>query len=92
MGDALLAAAFVSYAGPFTIPFRQALVTERWLPDLVSISSLPCCSSMPMRLISYRLTWGSGTARWLEPGLPDRCMIHSRSQALSEPRLPRACT
>lgn len=34
VGDSLLSAAFVSYAGPFTIPFRQQLVTESWLPDL----------------------------------------------------------
>lgn len=40
VGDALLAAAFVSYAGPFTIPFRNSLVQERWLPDLVSSERL----------------------------------------------------
>lgn len=34
MGDALLAAAFVSYAGPFNMAFRQRLVQEKWLPDL----------------------------------------------------------
>ena len=34
MGDALLAAAFVSYAGPFNMEFRKRLVVEKWLPDL----------------------------------------------------------
>ena len=34
MGNVLLAAAFVSYAGPFNLAFRRALVHEKWLPDL----------------------------------------------------------
>ncbi len=38
VGDTLLAAAFVSYAGPFTLPFRRRLVEEQWTPDLVARS------------------------------------------------------
>jgi dynein heavy chain len=36
VGDVLLAAAFVSYAGPFNMAFRKQLVDERWLPDIVT--------------------------------------------------------
>ena len=35
VGDVLIAAAFVSYAGPFNMHFRQQLVHEKWLPDLL---------------------------------------------------------
>ena len=34
VGDVMLAAAFVSYAGPFNAKFRQDLVLQQWLPDL----------------------------------------------------------
>ena len=30
----LVAASFVSYAGPFNSQFRAALVADKWLPDL----------------------------------------------------------
>lgn len=35
VGDVLLAAAFVSYAGPFNMTLRQQLVEQKWRPDLV---------------------------------------------------------
>jgi len=31
----MLAAAFVSYAGPFNMTLRQQLVEQQWRPDLV---------------------------------------------------------
>ena len=34
VGDVLVAASFVSYAGPFNSQFRAALVADKWLPDL----------------------------------------------------------
>ena len=36
VGDCLLAGAFVSYIGAFDAAFRQRLVTDVWIPDLVS--------------------------------------------------------
>jgi hypothetical protein len=35
VGDVLLAAAFVSYAGPFNMTLRQQLIEQKWRPDLV---------------------------------------------------------
>ena len=35
VGDVLMASAFVSYAAPFNMLFRQSLLTEKWIPDLI---------------------------------------------------------
>lgn len=41
-GDVLLTAAFVSYVGSFTKPYRQELVDCKWVPFLQhKVSSLP---------------------------------------------------
>ena len=52
MGDSLLSAAFVSYAGPFTIPFRNSLVVERWLPDLIQRGIPMTEGFMPLQLLT----------------------------------------
>lgn len=46
-GDVLLTAAFVSYVGPFTKPYRQELVDVKWVPFLQhKVSSLPYLGSI----------------------------------------------
>lgn len=46
-GDVLLTAAFVSYVGPFTKPYRQELVDFKWVPFLQhKVSSLPYLGSI----------------------------------------------
>ena len=52
MGDTLLAAAFVSYAGPFTLPFRKALVEEQWGPDLAARGITLTAGVQPMDLLA----------------------------------------
>ena len=34
MGDCLIAAAFVSYMGPFTSNYRDEIVSHIWLPEV----------------------------------------------------------
>ena len=52
VGDALLAAAFVSYAGPFNMEFRKRLVSEKWLPDLTE-RQIPLTSGfMPLDMLA----------------------------------------
>ncbi|KAF5834390.1 hypothetical protein DUNSADRAFT_8976 [Dunaliella salina] len=66
VGDVLVAAAFVSYAGPFNMHFRQQLVHEKWLPDLIERAIPMSQGVMPLDL----LTDDSTKARWANEGLP----------------------
>ena len=52
MGDALLAAAFVSYAGPCNMQFRKRLVTEKWLPDLIERVIPMTTGVMPLDMLA----------------------------------------
>ncbi|KAL6747291.1 flagellar outer dynein arm heavy chain beta [Haematococcus lacustris] len=66
VGDVLVAAAFVSYAGPFNMHFRQQLVNEKWLPDLIERAIPMSAGIMPLDM----LTDDAAKARWANEGLP----------------------
>eukprot|EP00898_Chlorokybus_atmophyticus_P005400 jgi/Chlat1/5861/Chrsp4S06373 len=40
-GDCLIAAAFLSYAGPFPSAYRERLVKQTWLPQVKELAGLP---------------------------------------------------
>jgi hypothetical protein len=62
----LLAAAFVSYAGPFNMFFRTQLVDESWLPDLLQRGIPSTQGIRPLDL----LTDDTRKAKWANEGLP----------------------
>lgn len=69
VGDVLLAAAFVSYAGPFNMTLRQQLVEQKWRPGLVE-RCIPLTDGVkPLDLLT-----GKYTCRHIRPavcaGLP----------------------
>ncbi|KAI8473051.1 MAG: flagellar outer dynein arm heavy chain beta [Monoraphidium minutum] len=66
VGDVLLAAAFVSYAGPFNMAFRKQLVDERWLPDITQRGIPLSAGIKPLDM----LTDDSTKAKWAQEGLP----------------------
>lgn len=66
VGDVMVAAAFVSYAGPFNMHFRQQLVNEKWLPDLIE-RAIPMSQGIkPLDMLTNDAT----KARWANEGLP----------------------
>ncbi len=66
VGDVLMAAAFVSYAAPFNMLFRQSLLNEKWIPDLIDRGIPMSQGIMPLDLLSN----ASLTAKWANEGLP----------------------
>ena len=71
IGDVLLAAAFVSYIGPFTKVFRQNLVSKSWLPFLESAAGgkrVPMSATPNPLLI---MTDEAEKALWRSQELPD---------------------
>ncbi|MEW5311809.1 MAG: hypothetical protein WDW38_003494 [Sanguina aurantia] len=66
VGDVLIASAFVSYAGPFNMQFRQSLTVEKWLPDLVERAIPMSVGIMPLDMLTDDAT----NAKWANEGLP----------------------
>ncbi|CAG9462750.1 unnamed protein product [Pedinophyceae sp. YPF-701] len=66
VGDVLLASAFVAYAGPFSMPFRVALVSEKWTPDLVERKVPMSDGITPMDVLATDTL----KAKWSSEGLP----------------------
>ena len=66
MGDALLAAAFVSYAGPFNMEFRKRLVAEKWLPDLTERQIPLTPDFMPLDMLADESSKVSSTCQYLD--------------------------
>jgi dynein heavy chain len=69
VGDALLAAAFVSYAGPFNAQFRHALLHDKWLPDLKRRGIL-LTDGAAAGLVVPLLSSSGDRALWATQGLP----------------------
>lgn len=65
-GDCLLAAAFMSYMGPFTAEYREQLLRKTWLPQ-VRAEQLPCDPSFSM---SHFLAKPTDVRFWNIQGLP----------------------
>ncbi|RHY37619.1 hypothetical protein DYB25_004897 [Aphanomyces astaci] len=76
VGDVLVAAAFVSYAGPFTKPYRELLVNSHWRPFLLGLKKPLAlhADATPMSM----LTPATDEAAWVGFGLPsDRVSIEN---------------
>ena len=66
IGDILVAAAFVSYAGPFNSMYRRRLIEEFWIPDVVQ-REVPMTEGVhPLDM----LTDDAKKAGWANEGLP----------------------
>jgi dynein heavy chain, axonemal len=66
VGDSCLSAGFLSYLGAFTFEYRQQLVQEVWLPDVVA-RSLPL--TQPFNLVEFMVS-DAEIQKWVGEGLP----------------------
>ena len=66
VGDVLLAASFVSYVGPFSMPFRRGLVEEKWLLDMAERAIPMTEGIMPLDVVCSDAL----KAQWTNEGLP----------------------
>ena len=70
VGDALLAAAFVSYAGAFNTQLRAYLVDGCWIPEAQRRGIPLSPSPSPMQILSTP----TSRATWAKEGLPEDCL------------------
>lgn len=90
VGDVLLAAAFVSYAGPFNMTLRQQLVEQKWRPDLVE-RCIPLTDGVkPLDLLTGKCTCSTSFQSWVQGCLCSCVCLHCLwpSQLLN---VPAAC-
>ncbi len=76
VGDAMVAAPFIAYVGPFNGEFRESLLREHWLPDLLNreIPSSPIEEIDVLRMLSD----DAQVAAWKSEGLPaDRLSLEN---------------
>ncbi|XP_075413447.1 dynein axonemal heavy chain 11 [Tenrec ecaudatus] len=78
-GDVLLTGAFVSYAGPFTKPYRQELVGCKWIPFLQKVS-IPITEGLDLVAM---LTDDATIAAWNNEGLPSDRMSTENATILT---------
>ena len=85
VGDTLVAAAFVSYIGPFSSQFRVDLWKDTWIPDIENLK-IPFTEGLdPL----YVLSNASQQASWQTEGLPaDRVSIENAAVVVSCSRYP----
>lgn len=85
IGDSLVAAAFVSYIGPFSAVLRLKLWSEIWIPEL-KVKEIPYTEGVdPLRVLAT----DSDEATWKNEGLPaDRMSIENASIITSCARWP----
>ena len=66
VGDMLVTASFIAYIGPFNMAFRQAMMREQWIPDVLS-RGIPSSQTIePLKLLTDEAT----IASWNSEGLP----------------------
>ena len=85
IGNALVSAAFVSYIGPFSFPFRQRLWKDTWIPDIVQ-KKIPFTEGVdPLKVLAN----DADQAKWKTEGLPaDRVSLENASVIVSCKRYP----
>ncbi|XP_034877289.1 dynein heavy chain 11, axonemal [Mirounga leonina] len=79
-GDVLLTAAFVSYVGSFTRPYRQELVDCKWVPFLQHKVSIPITEGLDLIAV---LTDDATIATWNNEGLPSDRMSAENATILT---------